>query len=302
MLKEKSIVLESIVPAGRNKLSDYTELGKLRLLMLVLITTGIGFYLSSWQGQNFLLLFNVLLGTGCVGAGANSLNQWYEQDVDARMRRTKNRPIPSGRISSDEALRFGMVISLIGLSYLAVTVNWLTTILGFLTWSSYLFIYTPLKQKTVLNTWIGAVPGALPPLMGWTAARGTLELEALTLFAILYFWQLPHFFAISWMYRDDYRNGNFRMLSLDDPTGKKTSYQIFVNTLLLLIASLSVFFTNQAGIFYLVSAAGLGCLFLMTTVLFFKEKSVLNAKRVFIASIVYFPVLWFVMILEQIFA
>ncbi len=300
MLKEKSITIESIVPVGRNKISDYMELGKLRLLMLVLITTGIGFYLSSWQGQNFFLLFNLLLGTGCVGAGANALNQWYEQDVDARMNRTKNRPIPSGRVSSQEALYFGVIISLIGLAYLAWTVNWLTTALGFITWSSYLFIYTPLKQKTILNTWIGAVPGALPPLMGWAAARGTLEVEALTIFAILYFWQLPHFFAISWMYREDYKNGNFRMLSLIDPTGKKTSYQLLVNTFLLLVASLTLFFTNQAGLFYLVSAIGLGCLFLMITFLFFKEKSVINAKRVFLASIVYFPILWFVMILEQI--
>lgn len=297
-MKDKVAVLESVWGVGRSKLSDYIELTKFRLLMLVLITVGIGYYLSA-QGKDVFVFVHVLLGVAGVGAGANALNQWFERDSDAQMNRTKHRPIPSGRLSANEAFRFGIIISLWGLFYLILTVNFLTAFLGFVSWASYLFIYTPLKRHTTLNTWIGAVPGALPPVMGWTAAQGTLNAEALSLFAILYLWQLPHFFAISWVYREDYKNGGFRMLSLEDPTGQKTSYQMVINTLLLLLASLSLVFNEQTGNLYLLNALGLGVLFLGMTVLFFKQRTVKNAKRVFFASIIYFPILWMVMVLDR---
>ncbi len=297
-MKIKTIVPDSIWETKRGKLSDYIELTKFRLLLLVMITVGIGYYLSSPVGH-VLLFLNTLLGVACVGSGAHALNQWYEREFDARMKRTRHRPLPSKRLSSDEALGFGLLISFAGLAYLAFNVNSLTAFLGFCTWASYLFLYTPLKRRTIFNTWVGAIPGALPPLMGWTAARGTLDLEALPLFAILYLWQLPHFFAVSWMYREDYKNGGFQMLSLDDPTGQKTSYQMIINTVLLLFASLSLFFIQQAGWLYLLCAIGLGILFLITTIFFFRQRTIMNARRVFFASIIYFPILWAAMVLDR---
>ena len=299
-MKEKAIAPESLLLMGRSKLADYIALTKFRLLLLVLVTVGIGYYLASPQFNNLVSLFNVLLGVACVGAGANALNQWYEQDHDRRMDRTRQRPIPAGRLNSKEALSFGIIISFVGLVYLTLTTNGITVLLGLGTWASYLFIYTPLKPKTILNTWVGAIPGAIPPLMGWTALRGTLDPEALSLFAILYFWQLPHFFAISWVYRDDYQKGGFRMLSLVDPTGSRTSHQMLIHMICLLLASIILYFTQQTGLLYLVSAVGLGGLFLGSILLFYQQKNTENARRVFFASIIYFPILWIVMILDRI--
>lgn len=296
-MKAKSIGIESILILGRGKLVDYLALTKFRLMLLVLITVGIGFYLAS--GSDTFLFLNVLIGVACVGSGANVLNQWYERGYDAQMKRTRHRPLPSGRLNHNEALIFGLIISVAGLLYLTFTVNLLTTVLGIASWASYLYIYTPLKRRTVLNTWVGAIPGALPPLMGWTAARGTLDWQALSLFAILYLWQLPHFFAVSWMYREDYKNGGFRMLSLEDPSGRKTGQQMIFNTLLLFLASLSLFFTSQTGILYLLCALALGILFLATTLRFFKRRTNVNARVVFFASIIYFPVLWLAMVLDR---
>lgn len=297
-MKEKVATIESFWTFGRSKLVDYFELTKFRLLLLVLITVGIGYYLSA-QGNNVFVFLNVLLGVAGVGAGANALNQWYERHSDAQMKRTMHRPLPSGRLSPNEALGFGVLISLAGLLYLVFTINGLTAFLGFVSWASYLFLYTPLKRHTTLNTWIGAIPGALPPVMGWTAAQGTLNAEAFSLFAILYLWQLPHFFAVSWVYREDYKNGGFRMLSLEDPTGQKTSHQMVINTLFLILASVSLFFQEQTGSLYLWSALGLGVLFLGVTVIFYKQRTVANAKKVFFASIIYFPILWVVMVLDR---
>ena len=297
-MKEKVATLESFWTFGRSKLVDYLELSKFRLVLLVLITVGIGYYLSA-QGNNVFVFLNVLLGVAGVGAGANALNQWYERNSDAQMKRTQHRPLPSGRLSPNEALGFGILTSLAGLVYLAFTINALTAFLGFVSWASYLFLYTPLKRHTTLNTWIGAVPGALPPVMGWTAAQGMLNAEAFSLFAILYLWQLPHFFAISWVYREDYKNGGFRMLSLEDPSGQKTSSQMVINTLFLILASVSLFFQEQTGTLYLLSALGLGVLFLGITVIFYRERTVTNAKKVFFASIIYFPILWLVMVLDR---
>lgn len=168
------------------------------------------------------------------------LNQWMEQVPDSKMSRTKSRPLPMGRLSRNEALIFGVIISITGIMILWLTLNALTAALGLLTVISYILIYTPLKQKTIANTWFGGITGALPPVMGWTAARGQLDWEVLPIFALLYFWQLPHFFAIAWMYREDYQRGGFRMLSLADKTGKRTAAHMLLNTALLFVASLSV--------------------------------------------------------------
>ena len=296
-MKAKALGFETIFVLGRSKFVDYLALTKFRLMLLVLITVGIGFYLASGSGT--LLFLNVLFGVACVGSGANVLNQWIERGYDAQMRRTQHRPLPSGRLNHYEALIFGLVISLVGLIYLTVTVNLVTTLLGIASWASYLFLYTPLKRRTVLNTWVGAIPGALPPLMGWTAARGTLDWQALSLFAILYLWQLPHFFAVSWMYREDYKKGGFRMLSLEDPSGLKTGLQMIINTLLLLLASLSLLSISHTGTLYMICAFILGMLFLVTTLRFFKQRTIVNARIVFFASIIYFPTLWLVMVLDR---
>lgn len=296
-MKAKAIGWGTIGILGRSKFVDYLALTKFRLMLLVLITVGIGFYLAS--GSGMLLFLNVLLGVACVGSGANALNQWFERGYDAQMKRTRHRPLPSGGLQHYEALIFGLIISVVGMVYLTVTVNLLTTLLGIASWASYLFLYTPLKRRTVFNTWVGAVPGALPPLMGWTAARGTLDWPALSLFAILYLWQLPHFFAVSWMYREDYKRGGFRMLSLDDPSGLKTGFQMILNTSLLLVASLSLLYISQTGILYMISAFMLGMMFLATTLRFFKQRTTVNARVVFFASIIYFPLLWLAMVLDR---
>ena len=235
-----------------------------------------------------------------IGAGANTLNQWQEQIPDSKMRRTKNRPLPTGKLSGNEALAFGIIISVAGFTTLWLSLNILTAALGLLTLFSYILIYTPLKQKSVSNTWFGGITGALPPVMGWTAARGTLDWEVLPIFALLYFWQLPHFFAIAWMYRDDYRRGGFKMLSLEDPTGKKTSVQMLFYGGLLFISSIAIFIIGQLSLVYLVSAVILGLGFLAVISLFFQKSSNENARKVFLASIIYLPVLSSVIILDRI--
>src|SRR5580692_8378171 len=181
-----------------------SELFKMRLTTLVLLTTLVGFYLGSRPPISWMLMFNTLFGTALLASGASALNQLLEREHDAKMLRTQDRPLPSGRLTTDAVLLIGGSCGVLGLIYLALTVNLITAVLGALTIGSYLFVYTPLKRITTLNTVIGAIPGALPPLMGWTAARGEISAEGWSLFAVLCFWQLPHFLAIAWMYRDQY--------------------------------------------------------------------------------------------------
>src|SRR5206468_7714399 len=198
----------------------------------------VGFYVGFRGAMDYLLMVHTLLGTGLVASGAGALNQLLERKYDALMRRTEDRPLPSGRLRPDTVLIFGGLCSAAGLVYLALAVNLLTSSLGAITLGSYLFIYTPLKRVTSLNTAIGAIPGALPPLMGWTAARNEVSGEGWSLFAILYFWQLPHFLAIAWMYREEYAKAGFVMLPGVDPGGARTGSQAVSHTLALLMASL----------------------------------------------------------------
>ncbi|HEY4641955.1 MAG TPA: heme o synthase, partial [Thermoanaerobaculia bacterium] len=201
---------------------DYLELSKSRIVMMVLITTAAG-YLFAAQHVDWMLLLNTLLGTALVAAGTNALNQYVERDHDAKMRRTRLRPLPDGRIAPRAALIFSISISIIGTLYLGLAVNWLTAALGAFTLTTYIFIYTPLKRVSTICTLIGAIPGAIPPLMGWTAATGVLGTGGWIVFGILFFWQLPHFMAISWMYRDDYARGGFAMLAVRDDDGATTA-------------------------------------------------------------------------------
>ena len=217
--------------------TDFAELVKARLTLLVLLTTAVGFYLGAEGRISFLALFHVVLGTAAAAAGAAALNQWWERSLDALMHRTRTRPIPAGRMRPVEAFVLGTTLSIFGISYLAIGCNTLTAILASITIVIYIFGYTPLKRASTANTAVGAIPGAIPPMIGWAAARGTLDAGAWSLFVILVLWQLPHFFAIAWMYRDDYSRAGFRMISSDDRSGERSASQsVFFCIILLIVA------------------------------------------------------------------
>jgi len=286
--------------ADKSRVTVFCELIKARLTFLVLLTTLVGFYVGFRGAMDYLLMLHTLLGTGLVASGAAALNQFLERQHDARMRRTEDRPLPSGRLPPDTALMFGGLSSAAGLIDLALAVNLETSVLGAITLCSYLFIYTPLKRVTTLNTAIGAVPGALPPLMGWTAARGEINAEGWSLFAILFFWQLPHFLAIAWMYRDDYAKAGFAMLPVFDANGQRTAGQTVSHTLGLLPISLCPFLLKLAGVVYLAGALVLGLAFLWQAVQFSRELSAQRARQLFYASIFYLPLLLGLMVLDKI--
>jgi protoheme IX farnesyltransferase len=284
-------------------LAVYSDLVKARLTMLVLLTTLVGFYLG-WptaRGSiDYLLMLHTILGTALVAGGAAALNQLLEREHDSKMRRTRNRPLPSGRLQPTTVMLFGGLCSCAGLFYLALAVNLLTSVIGAITLVSYLFIYTPLKRVTWLNTAIGAIPGALPPLMGWTAARGELSGEGWALFAILAFWQLPHFLAIAWMYREEYAKAGFVMLPVLDPEGHRTARQAVSHTLGLLPISLCPFLFKLTGPIYLAGALLLGLTFLWFAVQFARHLSVARARQLFLVSILYLPLLLTVMVLDKV--
>ncbi len=286
--------------AERSRAGMLSELFKARLTSLVLLTTLVGFYVGSRQPVSWWLMINTLLGTAVLASGASALNQWMERGFDAKMRRTQDRPLPSGQMAPESALLIGGFCGMAGLIYLALTVNLLPAALGALTLASYLFVYTPLKRVTTLNTVIGAIPGALPPLMGWTAARGEVSTEGWALFAILCFWQLPHFLAIAWMYRDDYAKAGFVMLPVVDPSGERTGRQAFCHTIGLLPVSLCPFLLKMVGPVYLVGAVLLGMGFIWCAFQFSRDLTMARARRLFFASIIYLPALLGLMVLDKI--
>jgi protoheme IX farnesyltransferase len=282
------------------------DLIKARLTTLVLLTTYVGFYMGGRGPMDFALMFHALAGTALVAAGASALNQLLEREYDAKMRRTQNRPLPAGQLEPATVMIFGGVCATAGLVYLALAVNLLTSVIGAVTLVSYLFIYTPLKRVTWLNTIVGAVPGALPPVMGWTAARGELTGEGWTLFAILAFWQMPHFMAIAWIYRDEYAKAGFKMLPVVDPNGCRTGQQAVSHTLALLFVSLCPFVLNMAGVFYLAGALVLGAGYVWFAFQFLRqlrfaraELTLVRARQLFLASIIYLPLLLAVMVLDK---
>ncbi|HEY3863593.1 MAG TPA: heme o synthase [Verrucomicrobiae bacterium] len=276
------------------------DLFKMRLTTLVLVTTVVGFYLGSRPPMAWLLMFNTLLGTALLASGAAALNQWIEREHDAKMLRTQDRPLPSGRLTPDAVLLIGGSCGVAGLLYLALAVNLLTAVLGAVTIGSYLFVYTPLKRVTTLNTVIGAIPGAIPPLMGWTAATGEISKQGWCLFAILCFWQLPHFLAIAWMYRDQYAGAGYVMLPAVDPTGERTGRQALSHTLGLVPMSLFPFIFKMAGAVYLAGALVLGAAFLWCAVQFCRDLNTRRARVLFFASIIYLPSLFGLMVLDKI--
>ncbi len=298
-------VSTAVFPGGRlatksSRLTDYWELTKPRLTFLVLITTLVGFCMGSSASLDWILLFHAMIGTALVAGGAAVLNQFLERDLDARMDRTEDRPIPSGRLPAGDALLFGAVLSVAGLLYLVVAVNLLTSFLAAITLGMYLFVYTPLKKKTPLCTTVGAFPGATPPLIGWAAVSGTLDAEAWILFAILFFWQMPHFYALAQMYRDDYARAGLPILTVVDPDGFRTGMQIVSHTLLLLPASLAPAFFGMTGMLYFWVALFLSLGFLGFGLHAAFSRTVAGSRRLFLASIFYLPSLLMLMVADKV--
>ena len=292
--------LSQTLPGEKSWVAVYADLFKARLTSLVLLTTLVGFYVGFRGPVDFALMFHLLLGTALLASGAAALNQLWERDHDAKMRRTQDRPLPTGRLEAQTVLMVGGALALVGLVYLAQAVNLTTSLVGATSLVCYLFVYTPLKRVTWLNTVVGAVPGALPPLMGWTAARGELSSEGLALFAIQAFWQLPHFMAIACMYRDEYERAGFKMLPGVDPQGRRTGHQAVSYTLALLVVSLCPFLFNLTGAIYLVGALILGLVFVWFAFQFSRHRTVSRARQLFYVSLGYLPLLLAVMVLDKV--
>ena len=279
---------------------DFLELTKPRITVFILMSTAIGFLCGehiagTWS---WLLLLHTLLGTALIASGTAALNQWYERLADAKMVRTRLRPIPSGRVTERRAFVFGVGLSIAGFIELWLGANLLTSLLGLFTLASYLLIYTPLKQKTPHSTTIGAIPGAMPPLIGYAAASGLLNWEAAALYAILFLWQFPHFYAIAWMYRDDYARAGIRMLPVVEPSNVSTARRIVWMSLALIPISLLPKYLAMAGNIYLFGALALGLYFLYAGTRAALDRTPVRARQVLLASIVYLPLLYGLLVFD----
>jgi protoheme IX farnesyltransferase len=280
-------------------LRNYLELTKPSITWLIMASTAMGYYFGLGSSPvQWLVLFHTLLGTGLLASGTATLNEWYERDADAKMRRTEARPIPSGRVRPARALVFGIVLSVLGYTDLLLAVNLPAALLGLATLAIYLFLYTPLKRHTRHATTIGAFPGAMPPLIGYAAAAGVLSERAWALFAILFLWQFPHFLSIAWMYREDYGRAGIKMLPVVEPDGKATARQIVLCALLLIPVSLAPSFLHMAGTVYLFGALALGLMFLTAGLRVAFERTRLRARQVLLASVVYLPLLYGLMLAD----
>jgi heme o synthase len=286
---------------------EYIELTKPRITWLILMSTGIGYFFgltgAGWRellgGIRWMSLIHTIVGTGLIASGTAALNQWYERHADRRMRRTAMRPLPSGRLTAGRALAFGIALSVAGFAELWWGVNPLAASIGGFTLLSYLFLYTPLKQRTWWSTTIGAVPGAMPPLIGYAAAAGTLTLEALVLGAILFLWQFPHFYAIAWMYKEDYARAGIRMLPVVEPDCRSTARQIVLYGAALIPVSLAPALMGMSGRIYLAGALALGLWFLYAGVRVATERTALRARGVLIASVTYLPLIYGLMLIDR---
>jgi protoheme IX farnesyltransferase len=278
---------------------DYITLTKPRLNSEAILTALAGFYMGSGSPFRWGLMFFALLGTTAVAAGCGTLNQWFEAEADKKMKRTRKRPLPSGRVKSSDAFWYGMALSAAGLLVLFFLVNELAAFLGLAALVSYVVFYTPLKKITSLCTVVGAVPGAIPPMMGWAAAQNHVGPEGWVLFAILFFWQMPHFLAIGWMYRKDYARAGFPMLAVLDPKGDTTGMMAVVYAFGLLPVSLLPTYLHMAGHLYFWTALVLSSAFLFYSGLLARHKTLHYAKGLFWFSITYLPVLFGVMVLDK---
>jgi protoheme IX farnesyltransferase len=280
-------------------MKDYIALTKPRITWLILMSTGVGYFFGSKNGWNWFTLLHTIIGTGLIASGTAALNQWYERKADGMMRRTQARPLPSGRLSPGKALAFAIAISVAGFSELWFGANPLAALLGLFTLLTYLFVYTPLKQRSPHSTTIGSIPGAMPPLIGFAAASGTLTWDAWVLFAILFLWQFPHFYAIAWMYKEDYARAGIRMLPVVEPDGKSTARRILLYSIALIPISLMPKFFAMAGNVYLYGALALGLAFVYYGLRIRWDRTRQQARHVLLASVVYLPLLFSLMLFDR---
>jgi protoheme IX farnesyltransferase len=285
--------------AARSRGLDYVALTKPRLNLLVLFTTWGGVFLASPEGVPLTTLLHTLFGTALVAGGAAALNQVWERRTDALMRRTRGRPLPDGRLAVGESTAFGVLISIVGLIDLAVGVNAVAAGVAALTLVSYVALYTPLKTRTSLSTLVGAVPGALPPVIGWAAATGTVPLPSWILFGIVFLWQMPHFLAIAWMHRDDYARAGIPLLPVLEPDGRRTGRQALLYAAALWPVSLLPVIAGLGGVAYVVVATLLGFAFIALAALFARDRSVATARRLFLFSLLYLAVLWAALVADR---
>ena len=305
-MKSSAIELQSVAAVDprprlrvRAKAAAYLELTKPRITSLIMLTAAAGFGLGSQGATNYLLLMHAMIGIGLLASGLGTLNEFMERDLDRLMRRTADRPLPTHRLQPYEALWFGLTLTIGAELYLAVFTNSLTSILGLTVVVGYLFAYTPLKTRSTFSTFVGAFPGAMPPVLGWTAARGQLDVTALVLFAILFLWQFPHFLAIAWMYREDYGRAGICMLPVVEPDGRVTGQQIIAYSIMLLPVSLLPTVLGISGKIYFVAALILGLLFLASGIRAALSKSNQHARQLLMASVFYLPLLFGVMVLNR---
>ena len=286
-------------------IKDYIALTKPRITWLILMSTGVGYFFGAqkgslgWTGWHFVTLIHTIIGTGLIASGTAALNQWYEREADSKMRRTQARPLPAGRLDAWNALVFAIAISVAGFGELWFGANPLAATLGLFTLLTYLFVYTPLKQRSPHSTTIGAIPGAMPPLIGFAAANGALTWHAWVLFAILFLWQFPHFYAIAWMYKDDYARAGIRMLPVVEPDSKSTAARILLYSIALIPISLMPKFLAMAGNVYLYGAIALGLAFLYYGMRIRWDRTRQQARRVLLASVIYLPVLFSLMLFDR---
>jgi protoheme IX farnesyltransferase len=288
-----------VLALQRSRVADYVELAKPRIVAMVLLTTFVGFHVGAAGTPAFVPLCHTLLGTALAAAGALALNQYLERDVDALMERTRRRPLPEGRLEPIDALAFGTLTAGTGLLYVTLTVNALAGMVTAAIVTTYLFVYTPLKLRTPLCSLVGAVPGALPPVIGVAAASGTLGREALVLFAILFLWQIPHSLAIARLYRDDYARAGLRLLPVVEPDGGSTGRQVVVNCLALLAVGLVPTLIGVSGVVYFVAAFALGLAFLGCGIALAVGGGTADARRLLFASLVYLPIIMTLLVVDR---
>ncbi len=286
------------VSAASRRLADFVELTKPNIVVFILATVTAGYYLGSSGALSVGTLVHALIGSALVAAGSNALNQLLEREIDARMRRTRTRPLPSGRLHTSESAVFAWVLGVLGVGYLLVFTNAVVALLAAATLGSYVFVYTPLKRLTSLSTLVGAVPGALPIVGGWAAATGEVPLESWVLFAILFLWQLPHFLALAWLYREDYARAGLRMLSVTDGADA-TFRQALLYAVALLPVSLTLTVLGTTGLAYFVGAALLAVVLIAATAAVAADHSATKARRLFLVTIVYLPAMLALMVVDK---
>ena len=295
-MKTGTVALSITTP----KFFDFLALTKPRLNSLVVITTAVGFYLASNGQVDVAVLLHTVIGSALVAGGAAAFNQVAERDLDESMERTRHRPLPGKRIRLSEARIFATALTATGVTELILVTNWLTMVIALVTLVSYVLIYTPLKRLTPWATPIGAIPGALPPMIGWTAARGEISVEAWVLFGIVFCWQLPHFYALAWMYREDFKRANIPLVAVQDTNGVRTSTHVLVCTAALLLISFAPALVELGGSLYIVGALIIGSIFLVLAVRFALDQTIVRARLLFFWSLVYLPVLWGLLMVEHV--